>query len=165
MTVHFTSGALPDHWIDGRTAQPLIQVHAYDDLFPVRETVDGLLERWLADHPRADYELVVAHTHGHGDHIAGDVQFADRPHTTVVPVDVASVRSFFGFTGWPARIVPFDLGGRVLEVTGIPGHHEASIAIFDPWSGFGAATSRCPAGPAATTRSGPDTNRTSGHYS
>ena len=29
-----------------------------------------------------------------------------------------------------------DLGGRVLEVTGIPGHHPASIAVFDPWTGF-----------------------------
>jgi hydroxyacylglutathione hydrolase len=33
-------------------------------------------------------------------------------------------------------VVTFDLGGRVLEVTGIPGHHPASIAIYDPWSGF-----------------------------
>jgi glyoxylase-like metal-dependent hydrolase (beta-lactamase superfamily II) len=54
----------------------------------------------------------------------------------VVPADVASVRSFFGITDWPTETVEFDLGGRVLEVTGIPGHHEASIAIYDPWSGF-----------------------------
>ena len=32
--------------------------------------------------------------------------------------------------------MPFDLGGRVLEVTGIPGHHEAAIAVYDPWTGF-----------------------------
>jgi len=32
--------------------------------------------------------------------------------------------------------VRFDLGGRVLDVTGIPGHHPASVAIFDPWTGF-----------------------------
>ena len=24
----------------------------------------------------------------------------------------------------------------MLEVTGIPGHHPASIAVFDPWTGF-----------------------------
>jgi len=46
------------------------------------------------------------------------------------------VRDFFGFTAWPEQVVTFDLGGRVLEVTGIPGHHPASIAIFDPWTGF-----------------------------
>lgn len=104
--------------------------------FPLRTTVDAVLEGWLAEHPRPRYELVVAHTHGHGDHIAGDGQFDGRPRTTVVPADLASVRSFFGITDWPADVVPLDLGGRVLEVTGIPGHHEASIAIHDPWTGF-----------------------------
>ena len=68
--------------------------------------------------------------------MAGDPQFADRPGTTVVPADVALVRSFFGITDWPTEIVPFDLGGRVLEVTGIPGHHPASIALYDRWTGF-----------------------------
>ena len=29
-----------------------------------------------ARHPRERYELIVAHTHGHGDHVAGDGQFA-----------------------------------------------------------------------------------------
>ena len=104
--------------------------------FPLRDTVDGLLDGWLAAYPRAGYGLVVAHTHGHGDHVAGDAQFDGRPRTTVVPADRASVRSFFGIVDWPAGVVPFDLGGRVLEVTGIPGHHEASIAVYDPWTGF-----------------------------
>jgi len=100
--------------------------------FPLRETVDHLLGNWLADHPRGSYELVVAHTHGHGDHTAGDSQFAGRPDTIMVPGDVASVRSFFGFADWPDQIVQFDLGGRVLDVTGIPGHHPASIVVYDP---------------------------------
>jgi glyoxylase-like metal-dependent hydrolase (beta-lactamase superfamily II) len=104
--------------------------------FPLRETVDGVLASWLADHPRPRYELVVAHTHGHNDHVAGDVQFGGRPATTVVARDVEAVQSFFGFSAWPDQVVPFDMGGRVLEVTGIPGHHPASIAVYDPWSGF-----------------------------
>lgn len=105
-------------------------------VFPLRQTVDGLIEGWLAEHPADDYELVVAHTHGHGDHVAGDGQFAGRERTTVVPREAEAVREFFGFTGWPAEVVTFDLGGRVLEVTGIPGHHAASVAIYDPWTGF-----------------------------
>jgi hydroxyacylglutathione hydrolase len=104
--------------------------------FPLRATVDQLVDDWLAEHPRQTYELVVAHTHGHGDHHAADGQFADRPDTGVIPVAEEAVRAYFGFTDWPAQVVSFDLGGRVLELTGIPGHHEASIAIFDPWSGF-----------------------------
>src|SRR5579859_808736 len=104
--------------------------------FPLRAAVDALLAGWLAANPRDGYELVVAHTHGHGDHVAGDGQFAGRPLTALVPREPAAVREFFGFTDWPAEVVRFDLGGRVLEVTGIPGHHPASIAIFDPWTGF-----------------------------
>lgn len=99
----------------GATAEP--------DRFPLRDTVDSLLDGWLAEHPRAEYGLVVVHTHGHGDHVAGDAQFDGRPRTTVVAADLAAVRSFFGFTDWPAEVVLVDLGGRVLAVTGIPGHH------------------------------------------
>ena len=103
----------------GATSEP--------DTFPLRATVDKLI---------GDMELVVAHTHAHGDHVAGDVQFTDRPRTTIVPKDVDSVRSFFGFTDWPTEIVTLDLGDRVLAILGIPGHQPASIAVFDPWSGF-----------------------------
>jgi hydroxyacylglutathione hydrolase len=104
--------------------------------FPLRATVDAILEGWLAEHPRQHYELVVAHSHGHGDHVAADGQLADRPDTTVVAPDLPSVQAFFGFTTWPQEVVRLDLGGRVLEVTGCPGHHPASIAVLDPWSGF-----------------------------
>ena len=112
----------------GATADPAV--------FPLREAVDGLIGGWLAENPRNGYELVVAHTHGHGDHVAGDPQFAGRAATTVVPREEDAVRDFFGFASWPDEIVTFDLGGRVLEVTGIPGHHRASIAVYDPWTGF-----------------------------
>jgi glyoxylase-like metal-dependent hydrolase (beta-lactamase superfamily II) len=104
--------------------------------FPLRDTVDGIISSWLTAYPRERYELVVAHTHAHGDHIAGDAQLADRPGTTVVGTDLDSVRSFFGFTSWPEQVVRYDLGGRVLELTGIPGHHATSVAVFDPWTGF-----------------------------
>ncbi|HKE63412.1 MAG TPA: MBL fold metallo-hydrolase [Micromonosporaceae bacterium] len=105
-------------------------------LFPLRDTVDSIVREWTDRHPHDSYHLVVAHTHGHGDHVAGDAQFTDRANTTVVPADVASSTEFFGFTSWPAEIVSLDLGGRVLEVTGIPGHDERSIAVYDPWTGF-----------------------------
>ncbi|MGH3509827.1 MAG: MBL fold metallo-hydrolase [Nocardioidaceae bacterium] len=103
---------------------------------PLRETVDGLVSEWLAHHPRDRYELVVAHTHGHGDHVAGDAQFGERSDTVVVARDVAAVRAFFGFADWPEGVVRFDLGGRLLDVTGIPGHHAASVAVYDPWTGL-----------------------------
>jgi glyoxylase-like metal-dependent hydrolase (beta-lactamase superfamily II) len=101
--------------------------------FPLRATVDRLISEWLEGHPRDAYRLVVAHSHGHGDHVAADQQFADRPATTIVSREVEAVRSFFGFgDAWPAEIVPFDLGGRVLEIIGSPGHHKSAITIYDP---------------------------------
>ncbi|WP_412538100.1 MBL fold metallo-hydrolase [Longispora sp. K20-0274] len=113
----------------GATADP--------ELFPLRATVDQLLADWLEDHPFDGYELVVAHTHGHGDHVAADEQFADRPATTVVDRDVDAVRAFFGFDDrWPAQTVTFDLGDRPLEILGSPGHHAASITVHDPATGI-----------------------------
>lgn len=103
---------------------------------PVRETVDRLITTWLEWHPRPSYPLVVAHSHGHRDHVAGDVQFAGRPDTTMVGRDRRAVSDFFGFTSWPDQVVRLDLGGRVLEITGTPGHHPASIAILDGWTGL-----------------------------
>ena len=104
--------------------------------FPLRSTIDGLIDQWLSSHPRDEYELIVAHTHGHGDHVAADAQFAGRPATTLVGREVEAVRDFFGLSDWPEGAALLDLGGRVLDVTGIPGHHRASIAVYDPWSGF-----------------------------
>ena len=102
----------------------------------LRRTVDGLVDAWLADQPVPAYQLVVAHTHAHGDHIAGDATFADRPDTVVVGTSAAEVQAFFGFTGWPDEVVDHDLGGRRLELIGIPGHEEASIAVYDERSGL-----------------------------
>lgn len=101
---------------------------------PLRGTVDELIAHWLEEHPRDDYELVVAHTHGHRDHIDGDTQFTDRERTTVIPDDAASVATFFGLGEWPRGMTQYDLGGRVLELVPCPGHHDASIAIYDPWT-------------------------------
>ncbi|MFJ2958430.1 MBL fold metallo-hydrolase [Streptomyces sp. NPDC087270] len=113
----------------GATADP--------ELFPLRATVDGLIDEWLAAHPREGYELVVAHTHAHGDHVAGDSQFAGRPATRVVPKETDAVRDFFGFAeSWPTGQVGFDLGGRVLDVLGTPGHHESSVTFHDRWTGI-----------------------------
>lgn len=107
--------------------------HGY---FPLRHTVDELVEAWLARHPRAGYELVVTHTHSHGDHVAGDGQFADRPLTTVVPAHGDAVRSYFGLVDWPDATATVDLGGRVLDVIPGPGHDEAAVVFYDRYTGL-----------------------------
>lgn len=106
------------------------------EFFPLRQVVDGLLADWLARHPRDDYGLLVLHTHGHGDHIAGDHQFADRPGTTVVGADRAAAWPYFGFDTDPDAVAAIDLGGRVLECLATPGHHEAAVTYYDPATGL-----------------------------
>jgi len=101
----------------------------------VAATVDSLLEAWRRRQGGKQVELVVAHSHGHGDHVAGDSLFAGRAGITVVGRDTASVRRFFGIRNWPEEIVSFDLGGRVLDVLPIPGHQPASVAFYDRRTG------------------------------
>jgi glyoxylase-like metal-dependent hydrolase (beta-lactamase superfamily II) len=101
----------------------------------VAAPVDSILDAWRATHDGTPRELVVAHSHGHGDHTAGDDQFRGRVGVTLVDADTAAVRAFFGFRRWPTEAVSFDLGGRVLDVLAIPGHEPASLAIHDRATG------------------------------
>ena len=98
----------------------------------IRPVVDRLVAGWLAAHGRNAIPLVVAHSHSHGDHVAGDAAFRDRPDTRLVGLKAAEVADFFGITKWPDEIVRFDLGGRALGIIPTPGHQAAAIAIYDP---------------------------------
>jgi hydroxyacylglutathione hydrolase len=98
---------------------------------PVQSTVQGVINAWLVAHGQSSIQLIVAHLHSHGDHIAGDSQFAGQPNTTLVGTSLSAVQSFWGFTQWPTQQVTYDLGGRVLDVLAIPGHQAAHIAVYD----------------------------------
>lgn len=97
--------------------------------------IDTLMRAWLARERRTSIDLVVAHSHAHGDHVAGDTQFVRRPHITVVGRDTASVRAFFGVRQWPTDTGMIDIGDRVIDVIPIPGHQPASIALYDRRTG------------------------------
>ncbi|MEO5587896.1 MAG: MBL fold metallo-hydrolase [Novosphingobium sp.] len=98
----------------------------------IRQAVDRLVANWLAAHHRSEIPLVVAHSHSHGDHIAGDAAFRDRANTVVVGLKPADVAAFFGIGNWPSEIARFDLGGRALSIIPTPGHQAASIMVYDP---------------------------------
>jgi glyoxylase-like metal-dependent hydrolase (beta-lactamase superfamily II) len=80
--------------------------------------------------------LLAAHTHSHGDHVAGDPQFTGQPLTTVVARTRAAIQAAFGITTWPTSTGTLDLGGRVLDVLAIPGHQTEHIAIYDRQTGL-----------------------------
>ena len=118
--VLFDTGAPPDPGSPAR-------------ILPLRETVEALL---LA-HPRGPgLHLVVAHTHGHGDHIFWDAQFADRPDTSLVGLLLPEVQAFWNLPRWPEGEAIHDLGGRPLTVFPIPGHEPTHISVFDPRTGI-----------------------------
>lgn len=93
--------------------------------------VEEIVGRWLSRNRRATIDLIVAHTHAHKDHIAGDEQLRGMPRTSVVPPTLAGVQSFFHFRNWPTQISSYDLGNRVLDLIPIPGHEASSIAVYD----------------------------------
>jgi len=103
------------------------------DYFPLRQVVDSIIEQWLVQHPRANYGLVVAHTHLHRDHFEGDSQFADRPNCQTVGRTLAETIAFYGFQDYPQDQVTFDLGGRILQVIATPGHEEAEVCFYDSY--------------------------------
>ena len=109
---------------------------AGDPSLPVAATVYGIIDDWLDAHDRESIELVVSHSHAHGDHAAHDNQFAGRPDTTVVGLSVQAVIDYFGFEDWPQDTVAFDLGGRVVDVVAIPGHQSAHVALYDRRTGL-----------------------------
>ena len=74
-------------------------------------------------------QLVVAHSHSHGDHVGGDGAFKNQPSTTVVGLQPSTVQAFFGIAGDAPGT--FDLGGRVVDVLAIPGHQAAHVAYYD----------------------------------
>ena len=98
---------------------------------PIRQTVDGIIDEWLKKRGIANIDLLVAHTHSHGDHAAWDSQFVGRPHTTTVRPTLPAVKTFFGLPTWPQGEATLELGSRKLIVLPIPGHEPAHIATYD----------------------------------
>ena len=97
----------------------------------IRPTVDRLIGEWRAAHGNRAIRLTVAHSHGHGDHHAGDDEFRDRPDTDVVGLKPQEVAAYFKIADWPDGIARFDLGGRVLDIIPTPGHQPAHMMVYD----------------------------------
>ncbi len=90
----------------------------------------------LPDKDGKKLPLLVAHTHRHLDHRAGDPQFASLPSVQVVPIDLEGVRAFYGFNNWPDGTAHLDLGDRTVDVIPTPGHNKTHIAFYDGRTGI-----------------------------
>ncbi len=80
--------------------------------------------------------LVVAHTHGHGDHTAGDRELAALPDVTMIPAEMNGLKQAFKISNWPDDTGSIDLGNRVIDVIPIPGHDATSLAFYDARTGI-----------------------------
>jgi glyoxylase-like metal-dependent hydrolase (beta-lactamase superfamily II) len=92
-----------------------------------------LIAKWLKQNQRASISLMVVHSHAHGDHIAGDKDFAGLPDVTLIPATVDAEQKAFGITNRQGSI---DLGDRIIDVIAIPGHQPAHVAYYDRKTGI-----------------------------
>lgn len=90
-----------------------------------------LLAKWRENTPGPPLQLIVAHTHSHGDHTAHDSQFRGQENTIFIDSNLEDVKKIFGFQNWPEETKFFDLGNLALDIIPIPGHTNDSIAIYD----------------------------------
>jgi glyoxylase-like metal-dependent hydrolase (beta-lactamase superfamily II) len=95
-----------------------------------------LLAKWAKRNGRPAVPLVVAHSHGHGDHVAGDKGFEGMPNVTLVPAAVEALQKAFAIPAWPEQNGSIDLGDRVVDVVPIPGHQPAHVAYYDRKTGI-----------------------------
>jgi len=102
----------------------------------VAHELTGVISKWLQRNQRASIPLIVAHSHSHGDHVAGDSQFREQPNVTLVEPALEDTQRFFGIDHWPDGKGQVDLGGRVIDVIPIPGHNKLSLAYYDRQTGI-----------------------------
>jgi len=98
--------------------------------FPLYDVILGLVsERQRTTKKTLD--VLVTHSHSHGDHTAADVQFRGKTGVKLIEPTAQAVRGQFGFGAWPDGRATIDLGGRTLTVVPIPGHQDESLAVYD----------------------------------
>lgn len=102
----------------------------------LRPTVDRLIEEWRKANGGRPISLIVAHSHAHDDHIAGDGEFAGRANTQIVGTSPLAVATFFRLTPWPEKTSALELGDRALDVIATPGHENSHIMFYDRRTGI-----------------------------
>ena len=106
------------------------------------DTANGYEDLQAIVRTLTDLPVIVVNTHGHGDHIFGNVYFDEA---WLHPADNALYDMFFGYAKEqleqnglkPCPVKPleigqiFDLGGLQLEVVDLKGHTAGSIGLLD----------------------------------
>ncbi len=98
-------------------------------------TLMRLMHEYLLRNHLEKMPLVVAHSHSHGDHTAGDAALKavvdPAVPITFVAATVEATKGLYGIANWPEDLGKIDLGDRVIDAIPIPGHDAVSIALYD----------------------------------
>ena len=103
----------------------------------VIDTVNGVENLLEIVRELTDLPLIVVNTHGHCDHIYGNVFFDEA---WMHPADNALAAVHFAMRESGAEPCPFrplevgqriDLGGEEVEIVGLPGHTSGSVGVLD----------------------------------
>lgn len=102
--------------------------------FPLKEIIGEAIS--LAGHDIAESELIVYHTHSHGDHIGGDPMFKNS-HELIPPgimhlVQAFDLKAFCQIEGKDVYIDPL---GELIFIP-IPGHDRTTVATYHVRSGI-----------------------------
>jgi hydroxyacylglutathione hydrolase len=93
------------------------------------------VHEWLQRNNRSSIPLIVAHSHSHSDHTAGDAELKALQDPAIlidlVPATVEATKKLYGIANWPEDRGFVDLGDRVIDVIAIPGHDAVSVALYD----------------------------------
>jgi len=76
---------------------------------PLVKAVNDIIAE--SDNP-AKKQIIIAHSHTHSDHYAGDKLFSNQENVTFVGTTQKQVNHFFKMNNWPNDICEFDLGNR-----------------------------------------------------
>ncbi|HEY9126584.1 MAG TPA: MBL fold metallo-hydrolase [Acidobacteriaceae bacterium] len=107
------------------------------DLYPLRKTVDAIVVRWSQARRKKHLPLTVVHTSG--EDIAqnkGVAQFEGRPGTTIVPRELAAMKTHYKLSSWPGGEAQINLGDRIVDVIPTPGAHKDGVCFYDRYTDF-----------------------------
>lgn len=109
----------------------------------VIDTMNGYNDLYQAVRALTDKPLTVVNTHGHPDHICGNIYFDEAfisPDDRELARQFADDPAFAAFCRQKGRAMPpfrdirhgdvIDLGGRTLEVCALPGHTPGGILLL-----------------------------------